>query len=132
MAWLAGTTLLWRGTALDRLWVLNRPAHEQLILLGPGVGAIFLLLGAVLGAAGVGWFLRRPWGWRLAVAILVIQGFGDLANLLRGDFLRGGVGFTIAGLLLLYLLRRGVRSMFSGDKPSLIAIGSEGDRTNGG
>jgi len=30
MASLAATTLLWRGTALDRLWTLNPTAYKQL------------------------------------------------------------------------------------------------------
>jgi hypothetical protein len=32
---------------------------------------------------------------------------------LRGDFLRGGTGFIIAGALLLFLLRSKVRAMFA-------------------
>jgi len=44
---------------------------------------------------------------------------GDLVNAFMGDLLRGGVGFVIAGLLLVYLLRPEVRAAFaSGDAPS--------------
>lgn len=63
MASLAGTTLIWRGTLLDRIWVLNASAYRQLAPFGKTVGVPFLLLGAALGAAGVGWFERRLWGW---------------------------------------------------------------------
>jgi hypothetical protein len=38
MASLAATTLLWRGTALDRLWTLNPTAYKQLAPLGRIVG----------------------------------------------------------------------------------------------
>jgi hypothetical protein len=112
MAALAGTTLLWRGTSLDRIWALNPTAYAELAPLGRIVGAAFLFLSAALGAAAVGWFLRRPWGWRLAVAIIAIQVIGDLTNLLRGDFVRGPIGVLIAGALLLYLLSQDVKGRF--------------------
>ena len=113
MATLAGTTLAWRGTVLDQIWVLNPSAHRQLAPLGRAIGLAFLLLGTVLALAGVGWFRRRLWGWRLGVAIIATQGVGDLINWVRGDFLRGGVGFTIAGGLLFYLLRPEIRARFA-------------------
>jgi hypothetical protein len=112
MAALAGTTLVWRGTTLDRLWALNEPAYKQLAPIGSTVGPLFSLLSAALVAAASGWFKRRLWGWRLTVGIITVQVAGDFVNLLRGDFLRGGIGFTIAGVLLFYLLRPTVRASF--------------------
>jgi hypothetical protein len=38
MAGLAATTLLWRGTALDRVWNLNPTAYKQLAPLGVRLG----------------------------------------------------------------------------------------------
>jgi hypothetical protein len=52
-------------------------------------------------------------GWRLAVAIIATQVIGDIVNLVRGDWLRGGTGVMIAGALLLYLLTPRVRAAFS-------------------
>lgn len=109
MASLAGTTLIWRGTLLDRIWVLNPIAHNQLSPLGRSIGISFLMLGAIMALAGVGWFRRRLWAWRLAVGIVAIQVLGDLVNCLRGDYLRGGVGFAIAGALLLCLFRSNIQ-----------------------
>jgi hypothetical protein len=54
MASLAATTLLWRGTPLDHIWVLNPIAYKQLAPLGSPVGLLFLLLGAALITAGIG------------------------------------------------------------------------------
>jgi hypothetical protein len=44
MAGLAAITLLWRGTPLDRLWVLNQVAYNSLVPMGRAVGILFLLL----------------------------------------------------------------------------------------
>ena len=103
MASLAGTTLVWPGSALDRIWNLNPRAHDELVPFGRVLGIPFLLLGATLAVASLGWFKRRRWGWRLAVAIIAMQVLGDLVNIFRGDPLRGGIGFLIAGALLLLL-----------------------------
>lgn len=62
---------------------------------------------------GAGWFRRRVWAWRLAVAIIATQILGDLVNAFQGDFVRGGAGFMIAVTLLIYLLRPEVRAVFS-------------------
>ena len=96
MASLAATTLLWRGTVLDRLWTLNPTAYKQLAPLGRIVGILFLALSAALITAGIGWFQRRLWGWRLAVVIISTQVVGDVVNCVRGDWLRGGTGIIIA------------------------------------
>lgn len=112
MASLAGTTLIWQGTFLDRIWALNASAHRQLVPFGKTVGVPFLVLSATLAVAGVGWFGRRLWGWRLAVVIIATQVLGDLVSIFMGHFVRGAAGVTIASALLLYLLRPGVRGAF--------------------
>jgi hypothetical protein len=113
MASLAATTMLLRGTPLDHIWALNPSAYKQLAPLGTMVGILFLLLGAALTTAALGWFRRRLWGWRLAVVIIGIQVLGDVFNCLRGDWLRGGIGVIIAGTLLLFLLRPRIRATFA-------------------
>lgn len=113
MASLAATTLLWRGTALDGVWTLNPTAYRQLVPLGAKVGILFLVLSLALITAGIGWFRRRLWGWKLAVAIIATQILGDIVNCVRGDWLRGGTGVIIAGALLLFLLRPNIRAAFA-------------------
>ena len=112
MASLAGATLTWPGTSFDRIWFLNPTAHKQLASLGRPKGILFLLLSAALTVAGTGWFKRRIWGWRLAVAIIATQVLGDVVNCVRGDWLRGGIGVMIASALLLFLLQPRVRAIF--------------------
>lgn len=113
VASLAGITLIWRGTILERMWALNPTAYKQLRPWGAAAGVLFLLLGVALSVAGAGWFKRRLWGWKLTIAIIAAQVVGDLVNVLRGDVVRGAIGFTIAGALLYYLLRSEVRAVFA-------------------
>jgi hypothetical protein len=114
MAAIAGFTLTWRGTALDRIWALNLRAHQQLAPLGSIAGISFLVLSLVLASAGLGWLLRRRWGWVLAVVVIASQLIGDFVNALRGELLAGTTGFFVAGGLLLYLLHPRVRAAFAG------------------
>lgn len=112
MAALAGTTLVWRGTALDQMWMLNPRAYKELAPFGKVVGIAFLFLSALLATAAIGWLQRRVWGWWLAVIVIATQILGNLMNIFLGRIVEGGIGFTIAGLLLLYLLRAKVRAVF--------------------
>jgi hypothetical protein len=113
MALLAGSTLIWPRSIFDRAWVLNAAAYAQLAPFGKKIGVAFMLLGAILAIAGAGWFKRRVWGWRLAVAVIATQVVGDLANAFLGDIVRGVIGFVVAGALLFYLLRPEVKSAFA-------------------
>ncbi len=117
---LAGITLLWPCTPLDRMWTLNSRAYKELAPFRKTAGIPFLLLGVTLAVAVIGWFRNRLWGWRLAVVLIATQVLGDLVNAVRGDVVRGGVGFVIAGALLVYLLRPEVRAAFAiGNAPSV-------------
>ena len=112
MASLAGMTLVWPGSALDRMWAFNPRAFRDLAPFGKTVGIPFLLLGVTLSVTSVGWFKRRLWGWRLAAIITATQVLGGLIHVFLGRVVEGGVGVAIAGALLLYLLRVKVRAVF--------------------
>jgi hypothetical protein len=112
MAAIAGVSLLWRGTALDRMWALNKPAHAVFSSMTPLVGLLFLILSATLVLTTIGWFRRKLWGWWLAIAILTTQVIGDIVNAIRGEFLHGITGIAIASALLMLVLWRDVREQF--------------------
>jgi hypothetical protein len=116
MAAYAAVTLLNPWTVLDRLWVLNKTGHAQLVSLGTGAGLGFVVLSALLCAASVGWFRRRYWAWLLGTTIIAINAVGDLINGVRGEWLKGAIGVAIASLLLLYMTRNGVRNYFTSKK----------------
>ena len=94
------------GGALDFVWRLRPSAREELALLGPwGVLLMATVSLACLGAA-VGLWTGRRAGYRLAVALLVTNLAGDLANAAVRSDPRTLIGIPIAGLLLWYLVRR--------------------------
>ncbi len=113
LASLAGTTLLWRGTVLDRMWAVNPRAYNHLSPYGKAVGIPFLLLGITLAISGAGWLKRRVWGWRMAIVIIVTQVLANFVTALMGGVTKGLVGAIISGALLFYLLRPQVRAAFA-------------------
>lgn len=77
-----------------------------------GAGVAFLVLGAVLVMAARGWFLRRFWGWGLAVVLVGTQSVASAVNAILGDFRQGAAGSILAGAILCFLLRPQVRTAF--------------------
>ena len=112
MASLAAITLGWPGTFLDRAWELNKAGHGQLVPLGRIVAVPFSLLAAIALVAGIGWFKRRMWAWRVGVLGIAVNCVGDLINMAFGEFWKGAVGVVVAGLLLIYMTRGSVREYF--------------------
>ena len=91
LASLAGATLIWRGSVLDRLWALHRRAYHQLALFGSEAGVAFLVLGD-----------RRS---RLVPAPVLGVGLGSqtvgsAVNAILGDFWEGATGSLVAGAIL--------------------------------
>ena len=113
MAAYAAITLAWPGTPLDSLWVLNKHGHEGLLWLGRIAAIPFVALSVALACAAAGWFRRRRWGWVLGVTIIGINLAGDLSQVVMGERLKGVVGVAIAGALLGYMTRPGIRKHFA-------------------
>jgi hypothetical protein len=113
MATYAAITLAVPGTFLDHAWKLNSDGHVGLAALGRIMAVPLLVLAAALFLAGLGWFRRRLWGWRFGVALIAINLAGDLYNIVfRRQVLKGFIEVVIAGLLLIYMSRKQVRSYF--------------------
>ncbi len=112
MATFAGVTLIFPGTLLDRAWALNPVGHAGLTARGRWVGFLFPLLGLTLAAAGIGWLKCRRWGWMLAILLIGGNAAGDLVRLASGAWAAGTVGVLMAGALLVYMTRPGMRHFF--------------------
>lgn len=110
---LSSVSLLTPGGALEPMWRLNPRAHasfQTLHLWGP----LFLGgLALVCTTTALGLIRGKSWGYRLAIALLVINFIGDFANAALGVEHRAIFGLPVAGLLLWYLFSRRVRGYFS-------------------
>jgi hypothetical protein len=118
LATLAGVTLLFPGTFLNVIWVLNPAAYAEMAPHGKLAGALFLVLGLLLALAGIGWLKRRFWGWCLGTALIAVNLAGDATRFALGNWLEGGVGILIAGLLLIYMTGPRMRSWFRSERQS--------------
>ena len=107
-----GLALLLPSSPLEAIWRLYPARRAELtpyrLWMGPG----FLALAVTMAAASVGCLTRRRWGWILAVAIFTVNGVSDLAQLVMGRWLEGGVGVAAAGAILFYLFRPRIRAAF--------------------
>jgi hypothetical protein len=113
MAAFAALTLAVPGTFLDTAWKLNPEGHNGLAPLGRVMALPFLMLAGALLFAAIGWFRRRPWGWTLGLTLIAVNFASDVLNvLLRHEFLKGGIGVVIAGILLAYMASSTVRAYF--------------------
>src|SRR5581483_4504556 len=100
MAALAGITLVWRGTMLDKVWALNKPAYAVLSPIAGVVGPLFLVLSAIMVSITMGWLRRKFWFLWLMFIVLCSQIICNILYLLRDDFLRKIASVVIASFLL--------------------------------
>lgn len=108
----AAFTLFVPGTILDRAWVLNPEAYVRLSRLGRMMAVPFVVTAVLMVAAAIGWLRRKYWGWMLGVFIIAMNILGDVMNAIRGEWVKGGVGFVIAGILLIFMTRPRLRNYF--------------------
>ena len=97
--------LLFPGTALDQLWLLNPDAHAVFQSIGGSSIAIMLLVGTTCLIAAIGLWRGTLWGTRVAILILVVNMIGDLSNTLLNYDFRTLVGLPIAAAMIVYLAR---------------------------
>ncbi|MCG6859529.1 MAG: hypothetical protein LJE67_15835 [Salaquimonas sp.] len=109
----AAITLILPGGPLDAIWQIKPEQFPELKLHGSIVGAGFVLLALVCAATSVGSFMRRHWGWLLAVTIFTVNFVADLMQAILEPALAAFAGPVVSALILWWLLRSGVRAQFA-------------------
>jgi len=110
MSGLAGTMLLFPGSALDELWRVNPHAREGFTAIGAWA---ILLMGVVCVAcatAAIGLWRCARWGYFTALIILVINLTGDSLNAVMLHDWRTLIGLPVGGLMIWFLVKN--RSVF--------------------
>ncbi len=109
----ATVTLLFPGTAVDRIWDFKRSEYEMMLPYRLWAGAGFLVLGVLMAFAAYGWFKARRWAWWLVQGIFMANMLGDVGRMFQGDVAGGLVGVVVVAALLLYVRSKGVRELFA-------------------
>jgi len=98
--------LLFPGTELDTLWMLNPGAREGFSSMGSWAVLMMAAVSAACLTAAVGLWRLAVWGLWTAAAILAINLVGDTANALIARDYRALIGLPVGGGMLTYLLTR--------------------------
>ena len=110
----AGTTLVWPGGPVDVIWAIRQDdTHAKMVALGWPAGLGLWVVAAVAVVTAIGSFQHRRRAWWLAAVALAVNGVSDLARIAMGGVVEGAIGVVIAGAILFWLTRPGVRGQFA-------------------
>jgi len=104
------------GGYLEPIWLIKPRAHDVFLQMG---GWSFLVLSTVCLAciaAAYGLLTRKRWGYRLGVALVVVNLAGDIIETILGIEPRAIIGVPIAALILWHLSTHRVRNYFQSSK----------------
>jgi uncharacterized RDD family membrane protein YckC len=97
--------LLFPGTTLDSLWLLNPDAHSAFQSFGKLSILLMTIVGGACAFAAFGLAKNRAWGRTLALIILALNLVADSINAFARHDLRTLIGLPIGGAMIVYLLR---------------------------
>src|SRR5437763_6899933 len=106
-------SLLFPGSFLEPMWRLNPRAREAFASVGAWAVVLMCAVCLSCALAAVGLWRGARWGYRLALALLVINLLGDIANVILGTEPGAIAGVPIVIAILTYLMSRRVRRFFS-------------------
>lgn len=125
---LTAVLLVAPGGPLDLVWHVNERAHDGLSRLGVWGPVAMGVVSIACTASCYGFFAGRRWGFRLGVALLVINLAADLVNAGFENEPRALIGVPVVALLLWYLSSRKVRVFFSSELESARRLAALGGR----
>ena len=105
-------SLLFPGSFLEPMWRLNPRAHEAFTSVGAWAVVLMCAVCVSCALAALGLWRGARWGYRLALALLVINLLGDIANVILGTEPGAVAGVPIVIAILTYLMSRRVRRFF--------------------
>ena len=105
-------SLLFPGSFLEPLWRLNPRAHEAFASVGAWSVVLMFAVCVSCALAALGLWRGARWGYRLALALLVINLLGDIANVILRTEPGAIAGVPIVIAILTYLMSRRVRRFF--------------------
>lgn len=105
-------SLTFPGNFLEAVWRLNPHAREGFARLGAWSVILMSVVCIACLVATVGLWRGKPWGYWLAVIMLIGNLVGDLINVVAGTERRAIVGIPIALVFLIYLMRNKTREYF--------------------
>jgi hypothetical protein len=106
--------LLFPGGVLEPMWRLNPRAHEAFGRMGSVRILLLVTVGITCAFSAVGFWNGREWGYRLGVALLVVNLVGDITNAALGVEPRAIWGVPVVLSILAYLGTSRGRAYFSG------------------
>lgn len=110
---LSAVSLLTPGGPLEPMWRLNPRARESFAHMGGWAPLLMVAVCLTCAASAYGFFAGRRWGYRLGIALLLVNLASDLVNAALGIEPRAVVGVPIVAAILAYLSSRKVRAFFS-------------------
>lgn len=105
-------SLLFPGSFLEPLWRFNPRAQEGFNHIGYWAILLMSAVFVACASAAVGLWRGARWGYRIAVALLVINMVGDILNVALGTEPRAIIGVPIVLAILAYLGTSRVRMFF--------------------
>ena len=98
--------LLFRGGALEPLWMLNPRARDGFAAMGFWALPLMAVVCVACGTAALGLWRCTRWGFWTAAMILSVNLAGDTINAIFGRDWHTLIGLPVGGSMLVYLIAK--------------------------
>jgi uncharacterized membrane protein (DUF2068 family) len=105
--------LAFPGSFLEPIWKLNPRAQAGFATMGRWAIVLMCVVFVACALTAVGLWRGARWGYWLAIVMLAVNLFGDIANVLMGTERKALIGIPIVIILLIFLASKRVREFFA-------------------